>query len=309
MLKDRIVSPIVYVANVILIACIAYAITIFLIDYLEENYSTKPLIVKDSSKNTNVKIPVMVKTFLPAPIFGTAKIIKVPKVIKRPEENKPVKIVKRATRTNIKLLGIIMLPPPGISAAIIFENGKSKTVSEKEEITRNVSLDKVYSSYIEILNNGVVETIFLKKRRGFEDISLPISNFSPKEVIKKDIFKKTTRTKTIRPSSMPGNLQSRLEKYKRQLSNNPMSLMNLLVGRPVSKNGKMYGVKIYPGSDKELFKALEFKPKDIIVNINGIPLADSHRLGELLGLVKTTNLFEIELIRDGSTMTVSTSLD
>jgi type II secretory pathway component GspD/PulD (secretin) len=64
-------------------------------------------------------------------------------------------------------------------------------------------------------------------------------------------------------------------------------------------NGKMNGMRVYPGSNRSAFDALGFRVGDLIIRFDGLLLADASLANNFLCSLEASTVGYVTIIRDG----------
>lgn len=109
-----------------------------------------------------------------------------------------------------------------------------------------------------------------------------------------------TQTPTVNVQPQP-----RTSDDQRQLAgSNLQVLANIVRPTPVEQDG-MKGIQVSSGADRETFEALGFKDKDVVLNVNGSPIADVRDGMKLLETLGDTNTTTVTVLRDGGQHTIT----
>jgi type II secretory pathway component GspD/PulD (secretin) len=68
---------------------------------------------------------------------------------------------------------------------------------------------------------------------------------------------------------------------------------------PYFVDGQMRGIRVYPGSNRVTFDAFGFEPGDLIIDYDGLPLADSRALLNFLNSLEASTIGYVTLDRNG----------
>ncbi len=69
-------------------------------------------------------------------------------------------------------------------------------------------------------------------------------------------------------------------------------------------NGKMNGIRVYPGSNRSAFDALGFRVGDLIIRFDGLLLADASLANNFLCSLEASTVGYVTLIRDGESKVI-----
>jgi len=196
------------------------------------------------------------------------------------------------TNLNLSLTGVIAADDPSIALAFIrVAGGSEKSYSIDEQVAGGAVVKEIYQDRVILSRNGRFETLRMPQK--FSGIVLQDSS-----------------TEKLAPTNKANTIQSTIpveevQKYKQKLLSSPNELAGLIRQRPVRRNGKIIGYRLFPGSDRDLFKRLGLKPGDIITSINDLPLTDPSSAMQLYGQLPSMSQLNIKLDRGGQPMDLS----
>ena len=223
------------------------------------------------------------------------------------EDKAPVAVVEDTedapeTKLNLKLRGIYAATNKDHSNSII-EDGKGKQavyfIDDKLEVSGRVYLRNVYSDRVIIENNGRKEELSLKD-------ALPAEmkqRNNPQLTLKKSASKK------VEDKRKNKKISSSLNKYRKQLMDDPMSLTDLVKMSPASKDGETIGYRISPGKDKLLFKQLGLRRNDVITGVNGMSLANPQDAMQLFGEIQSMQDIQVDIQRGNQNISLLLDLN
>lgn len=217
----------------------------------------------------------------------------------------PVEVeVERETRLNLKLRGIYAANVKDHSNSII-EDGTGKQavyfIDDKLTVSGAVYLRQVYPNKVILETNGVKEVLRLKDELPASMKSAGAKPTGPQKVGKARKNSKIDMRKNSEVSKS-------LNKYRDQLSKDPLSLVGLVNYQPKLVDGKMVGIQISPGKDKRLFTQLGLRRKDVITSINGVSLDDPQSAFQLLGDIQNMQELSVEIQRNDKTVSLLLNL-
>ena len=201
------------------------------------------------------------------------------------------------TKLNLTLSGVFAQEDERKGMAIIAERGrKEKNYVVGDSVPGGAFLEAVYDDRVVLKRGGRLETLAL-----------------PKESVNDKNAKSSTRTSRPAPrpavSSRRNKAQEQatdLKSIREQFLQNPQSLIGLIRGQPVRREGKFYGYKVNPGRNREVFTRYGFERNDIVTSVNGIALDNYAEL--VKGLAQETS-FTVEVDRGGAPTVLNLSLD
>ncbi|MDQ7048550.1 MAG: type II secretion system protein GspC [Enterobacterales bacterium] len=210
-------------------------------------------------------------------------------------------VVERVTQLNLKLRGIYAASNPSRSNSII-EDGKGKQavyfIGDSLNVSGRVFLRQVYRDRVILETNGVKEVLKLKD--DIPGVRSPLSSIQSK------LSKKIRKVQDKRKNQM---ITRSLSKYKKQLKENPVSLVGIVNYRPKLENGEMIGIEISPGKDKRLFTQLGLRRKDVITAINGVALDNIQNAMNLLSDIGNMRELQVDIKRENESVNLLVNLD
>lgn len=78
---------------------------------------------------------------------------------------------------------------------------------------------------------------------------------------------------------------------------------------PYYVNGEIQGYRVYPGSDRHIFKSLGLRPGDLVTEIDGQPLVDSAVAFELFGKALSGQPVQFGILRGDELTKVEIKVD
>lgn len=198
--------------------------------------------------------------------------------------------VKR-TRLNLTLVGIIDMGEK--SLALIKKSGETLVVFKDDEIMSNVVLTEVYPEEVVINNRGVLERLSLAQGK---------NKLLTQGGLKSSGVKiKGTRTVSARDNEA-------LSKVGAALKKSPMSIAKFIKFKPVNKNGRWAGVKLWSKSDKQLFRQVGFEEGDLLIDVNGRSISELSKNPGMWQEFLKESQFELIVERNGQEHSVSVDL-
>lgn len=211
---------------------------------------------------------------------------------------KPTKVVKptkpSAPRSlRLTLHGVYATDDPKQGFALISSaKAKPKNYAVAAPVKPGVTLHEVYSDRVILLRGGDLIALRLpKNNQGIQQqtMSKPTAQGMPGDPV---ILQKPT-------------VLRKLQRYRKQLQQNPMAMGRLINGNPVMRRGQIYGVRVAPGTDPLLMGELGLKKGDILISLNDTGLNDLKNLPTLLKTLSEDKQFELTLERNGTVQTLN----
>jgi general secretion pathway protein C len=195
------------------------------------------------------------------------------------------------TRLNLSLNGVIASSDKRVARAFISAgSGTEKSYRLEASLPGGAILKEIHADRVILLRSGRYETLRMPKKLNSivieEDHPAPASNAPANR-----IQPKVSREEVLQ--------------YKQKLLTAPKELAGAIRQRPVRRNGKIIGYRLFPGSDKDAFKRLGLRPGDIITGVNGMPLSDPASAMALYGQLPQMSELNIELQRGGQNMSLT----
>ncbi len=210
-------------------------------------------------------------------------------------------VVEVETRLNLKLKGTYAADNKSHSNSIIEDSqGKQAVyfIDDKLKVSGRVFLRQVYLDRVIIETNGRKEVLRLKD-------DLPQMT---KAVGKKPPGAKKSGAR-VDDKRKYQQISKSLNKYRKQLLDDPLSLVGLINYQPKMANGEMVGITISPGKDKRLFTQLGLRARDVITSINGVSLSDPQNAMQLMSDIQNMQELQVEINRGSETISLLLNLN
>jgi len=221
-------------------------------------------------------------------IFGKVVIKKTPVKPKA----KPVAVVKPVVpkvKLNAQLHGIVAYESQAGFALISNNNGPQKVYGKGDNLQEGVIIRSILPTKVVVDNNGVEE-----------ELLLPVKD-------------KTAKKKSRQPqsfNSLPGNTPTKiaaantatndppdLNQFRQEILTNPSKLTDIVRASPAIINGQFVGFRVRSGRKRKIFRQLNFRPNDIITEINGIVLDDANKGLEVLSELENATSLSMKVKR------------
>ena len=175
------------------------------------------------------------------------------------------------TSLNLEVLGIVALPEDK-GLVIIKSGSQTLLVSVGEKIQARVYLDAVYSDYVVIYHNGVLEKLMMSE-----------SN----ELLESDAF------------GLSREAESTLGELKKELKKSPMKIMQYVRFQLVNAGKHNASMKLWPKNEPEIFEELGLEAGDVLKMVNGRSIAQLTQKPRLWMKVLNESVLEMEVERQG----------
>lgn len=213
----------------------------------------------------------------------------------------PVAVPSSAPKTslNVKLTGVVSVSgKPEQGSAVIESQGSEQTygVDDKIEGTSAI-LSQVFEDRVLLRVSSRFETLMLD---GIEYQQMAAQNDGLQEVDYQP-----------QPEPMMEGPQPALEELadvRKEMMSEPMKFFDYIRASPQYRNGQLYGYRVMPGKDPELFERMGLKANDVAVEINGTALNDMQQAMMVMNELREATQASIKVERDGQTRDIVFSL-
>jgi general secretion pathway protein C len=172
------------------------------------------------------------------PLFGVLGASTAPPVTAAPE-----------TRLRLRLVGLAAGDTPGQGHAIIAESGSPERLyAVGDTIAGQARLHEVHADRVILERGGSLETL-----------RLPRSDASPAAAA-------SAPTRAVPSADLPRVQRS-------EWLDDPEKLLQSVQGRPIIRDGALYGLEVRPVRNARQFQQAGLQPGDVITSVNGMPLA------------------------------------
>ena len=179
------------------------------------------------------------------------------------------------TQLNLMLKGILMNSESGISLALIARTNTAEEIYRVGDEIEGAEIIRIEPRRVVIRRNGNTEAINLE---------------IPK--VESEVVKKTLRKATIGRNGI-GNLPRLLRQAK---------------AIPHSVNGENQGFKVVEIQEGSIFQDLGLQQEDVIRSVNGTPIRTAEDALNAYRKLRTSNSFQLDLLRSGRSMTLNLSV-
>lgn len=211
----------------------------------------------------------------------------------------------RATRLNLKLLGVIRAEAFGV--AIIQAGRDTKVLTVGEELQSNVKLDEIGADYVIIKNRGAHERLDMETQTA----DLLINQQAEALVAQSDQTRQGAERQqnTSSTSMVLADEQSQqLQFVSQEIRQNPMRIGQYVRFEPLRERGEWLGIRIGPRNHPEIFGALGFREGDLVVSINGLTVADMAENPAVWNQFLQESRFSLVVNRNGLNETIDVDL-
>ena len=223
-------------------------------------------------------------------IFGKVVVKKAPikPVAKTVEIANPV-IPK--VKLNAKLHGIVAYKTQKSFALISNDNGKQKVYGKGDTLQEGVTISGIFPNRVVVDNNGTEE-----------ELLLPVKGNNTRKSKQSQSARPLQRSRATVP--LPGaannaaqNNLPDLNQFRQEVLANPAKLSDIFRASPAIVNGKFIGFRVRSGRKRKLFRQLNFRPNDIVTEVNGIILDDASKGIQVLSQLESATSLSIRVKR------------
>lgn len=214
------------------------------------------------------------------------------------------------TTLQITLHGAIPSSNPERATAIIGDGRRQVSFNAGDELSigpRGVRLAKVLPDRVILDNNGRYETLWLYSN---QNNAASTSSSSAPPVRTAAPAAPARRAPRSREDVQASNDSGPLQMDERMIAEEQVrmvtDIMNVSMHR---EGGQLIGFRIRPKGNPELFNELGLRPNDIVTAVNNIGLDDTSRAMEVYRSLQQESRATLEILRDGTTITVDVALD
>jgi general secretion pathway protein C len=247
-------------------------------------------------------------------LFGVGSVEEQPVVAKLPG------IEQEAVETSLRLIlhGAVPSSDPQEAKAIIGDGGKQVGVRPGEELSlgpRGVKLAKVLVDRVILDNNGRYETLWLydnKRKQASSGQQYAARPAAPSRPAAEPAFEARPSEADVEGGNDAQQLVEAVlpqgdQQYPTQ--DQVRMITDVLNVSMYREGGQLIGFRIRPKGDRELFEQLGLQPNDVVTAVNNIGLDDTSRAMEVYRSLGQESRATLEILRDGTTMTVDIALD
>lgn len=209
------------------------------------------------------------------------------------------------TRLALKLTGIVASTEDGLGTAVIAAKNVEATysVGDTLPVQGDVTLAKIMATQVVLDNSGTYELLKLFEESALGKLAAE-SRPAP-EPVAQPAASATSAAVTEPPSAEASALAGDL---RAKLYQNPQSLAEVVQVAAVRDDSGLRGYRVSPGKNAGEFKALGFRPGDVVTAVNGLPLSDPANTVRLYQMMREATEATFDIERDGGTTSLSVSL-
>ncbi|MCC5851801.1 MAG: type II secretion system protein GspC [Alkalimonas sp.] len=216
-------------------------------------------------------------------------------------ERRPEPVVTEApkTRLNVKLTGLVAGSTPDSGSAVIESRGTELAYRVGDDIEgTNASLHQVFPDRVLLQVAGRFETLMLD---GVEFTRIAEANVGLGRQDEEPMMQSPL-------AEAPELEQAELAAQREAILAEPTRFFDFIRVTPHHREGQLAGFRLMPGRDPGLFQRLGFRPNDLAVEINGIPLTDLQQANQVLGQLREASDASVRIERDGELIDIQFNL-
>jgi general secretion pathway protein C len=195
------------------------------------------------------------------------------------------KVVVAPTKLKLKLHGIVAYKSKPGYALISSNNGPQKVYGRGEPIQEGVTVSKILPDKVMLDNRGKTEELLLPVDKNNAKAK-PNRRGSSTSGSNTSLSGAQAQKAVRRPAPSTDNADNGapdLASFREEVISDPSKLMEIVRVASAIVDGKFIGFRIQPGSKRKLFRQLNFRPNDVITEVNGIVLDDASKGAMVLG--------------------------
>lgn len=101
------------------------------------------------------------------------------------------------------------------------------------------------------------------------------------------------------PAPPPPSTMAVANRMQQLVTENPGLVGDIIRPQAVLADGRQRGYRVYPGPNQDAFNRLGLRPGDMVTAINGTPLDDPARGGEIFGTLSSAGEARVTVMRNG----------
>ncbi|MEM9101227.1 MAG: type II secretion system protein GspC [Pseudomonadota bacterium] len=274
-------------------------ITWQVIDLTTSNNETRPTVVLNpAASSSKLSEKINVSRIANSHIFGRPEVVKKTAAPVVKTQDKPTE-----TSLNAKLRAVFASTDVKLSNATI-ELGRDQNVYFIGDRFKGATLREVNLDHVIIERNGRREMLSMEKfaAKGSSSSSTSTRSVASKSSGDRDKKKRVLDKRRDRRAT------AALLDLRKKVSENPMSVADVITGAPHMKDGQFIGFKIRPGKDRRLFSRLGLRSNDVVTSINGTVLDDPQTAMQMMGQMNSIEELNLSVLRGSQQVDLQFSL-
>lgn len=167
-------------------------------------------------------------------------------------------------------------------AAIGPSDNDVKLYTIGDSVPGGATLHAVYVDRVLLDRGGTIEALLLPPREG----AMPLAANTP---------------------TVAGGPVS-LDRMQQLVRENPNLINQVMQRQAVFQDGKLAGVRVNPGDNRQAFSRLGLRPNDMVTAINGMALDDQARMNEIFNMLNGASQARLTVNRNGREMELNLDL-
>lgn len=310
--QDKISQAVV----VLLLLYIAYIVAqlTWMIAPTPEQASVRVTTYQQASANNSSSSRPNISAVTSMNIFGVAQ--------KKDELEVAAPVIEDAPKTslNLRLTGIVAVRGNENGGSAIIENAnKQDTYFISDMVTgTNAKVVKILVDRVLLQVGSRVETLMLD---GLEYTRFPGKETAdprtrPNKASSATASRRNSSASRVKKDNAKkidnrGDkaLTAKLAQKKRELLKDPGKILDFISAKPFMKGGKLYGYRVRPAKDPQLFVSTGLRSNDIAIEINGYQLSDMQQAMSAMKELREMTEANIVVERRGKIVEVLFSVD
>jgi general secretion pathway protein C len=206
----------------------------------------------------------------------------------------------RATRLNVKLLGVIDSKPVGV--AIIQVGRDVKVLSVGEQLQPNVTLVEIGGNFVILQNRGQRERL---------DMDDPTSELITSAAAVAEETPPQAPINEVASNALDQLAPEQTEQLlavSREVRQNPMKIGQYVRFEPMRERDEWLGIRIGARNHPEIFRGLGFQEGDMVTSINGLTIAEMADNPAVWNRFLQESRFSLVVNRNGLDQTIDVDL-
>jgi general secretion pathway protein C len=120
--------------------------------------------------------------------------------------------------------------------------------------------------------------------------------------------KRNSAAATGAPPPQVANPAQSVQRVQQMIRDNPNLIGQVIQRQPVLADGRLRGVRVYPGGNPQAFAKLGLRPGDLVTAINGTTLEGQTRAEEIFNSLSTAAEARVTVLRGNTSMDLQLNL-
>jgi general secretion pathway protein C len=242
------------------------------------------------------------------PLFGKVEVVKKSDVKKIPQRRpqQPGALQK----LDVTLIGVLVSSNPDNSYISIKEKNDTRVLRRGEEIQDGVVVKSIEPRTFVASDGAAERTFYLipedQLRASEREKAIPQESSEPEPMPLDEDQNETADAITYQ---VDADTRYKLEQYRGDLEQNPLSLADKVRASPVQRNGELYGYRLLHGEDRELLASVGLRAGDILLGVNDSSITDPAQLNEVIESLATGNEISLKIERGGKARDLNVVLE